>query len=628
MVHRKHIKINKKGITLETAVALILMVLSLGIIIILLFSSGLISSLQSSICTFLTMGSSWVRGFVISSLWTIYWVILGLVASIMFLFGTTCRSAPPFSYAICAGIYAVFFAYLTVAFTTLAGGLPLLTCPNPTIILGTANCSAPEGVSNITFMREVADRSIDCWVMYASGQFDPLAGREPPNPVTCFVVDFKLKQPISAKNIAEWMSSTSYSRGTSYWERAGGMIVLQNNSKELWNQTFLSGRLFIKYGDAETLAKWGSADCQIRNYGPPSRTDYVIDYPNEGSTANILGWSNDSSIVNGLTQGSSAAVFNWNGQLYLISGSTDGHFYGYKWSTSSNKWEQDSSITTGLPSGGYYYVPVVFEKDNMWYLIFTNETGNSSDTDLDCGIIWAAHDGCSEWYGYKWSGSQWILDSLITNGLTKIDPSYVHPTIFKYNGNLYLISGSFAWPKIAGWIWNNTNGKWENSSYFINGFPSRGPRTGNSDSNGYTSRFSTPVVFYDKSGGLNILIGGVLDEALTLSDALFHSAKWEGTTWKTVDDFSNGIFQDSIPALSSTRQADWHPKPTVFNKAVSSYLIVGSENGKYAGYVLNETYSKEAAYKSEKDDHLYWCFEADKTCNSTCQAFIPGGKCG
>jgi hypothetical protein len=273
-------KLNRKGITLETAVSLILVAVSLGIIIILLFTSGLISSLSASICTILTTASSYVRGFVVYAIWTFYGILIGLVAAIMFLLGRTCQTFP-FGTAACLITFGVFVVILTGAFTALASSLPLLSCPNPTIIHGFKE-TCGNGVSNETFIREVADRTVDCWNMYTAGKYDPLSGREPPNPVTCFVVDFNVKTPVSMRNITEWMIKTNYSSdGTKYLAKVGGVIP-QNNNEEIFNNEYTKGRLFIKYGDDQTLAKWGSADCNIDStFVVPNRTTFFKELSEE-----------------------------------------------------------------------------------------------------------------------------------------------------------------------------------------------------------------------------------------------------------------------------------------------------------------------------------------------------------
>lgn len=271
---------NNKGVALETAVSLILIAISLGIIIIILFQTGLISSLQVTVCTAFTTGGAWVRGFVIHWIWQFYWILIGLVAAIMFLLGSTCR-AFPIGTAVCAAAFAVFVVILTVSFNNLTAGLPLVYCPNPPILHGyTTGCSDnTAGVSNDTFFREIADRSVDCWSMYTAGVYDPLSGKDPPNPVTCFVIDFKLKDPVTMKDIAKWMSKNDYSGGVSYWSKAGGMIIPQNRDDALWTTPLVKGRIFIKYGDDYIWAKWGSADCGItKSYVPPARTDIFTEY--------------------------------------------------------------------------------------------------------------------------------------------------------------------------------------------------------------------------------------------------------------------------------------------------------------------------------------------------------------
>ena len=287
---------NKKGITLETAIALILIAISLAIIIILLLTSGLISSLQSIICTSLTTSTMFLRGFIVKSIWDLFWIFVGLITAIIWIFGSFCKGFPVGT-AVCAVMNAVFIGVLTASFMGLTSGLPILYCPNPTITVGpfSEDCHSQVGVSKEVFFKEIADRSVDCWNMYARGEYDPLSGHEPPNPITCFVVDFRVRSPVSINEIVDWMQVNNYSSNISYLEKAGWAVVVQNNSETLWDKNLTKGRLFIKYGDDETTPLWASADCDIYgasafgvvNVGfmPPDRKEYYKDFFSHGNPA-------------------------------------------------------------------------------------------------------------------------------------------------------------------------------------------------------------------------------------------------------------------------------------------------------------------------------------------------------
>ena len=290
MVYRGYM--NKKGITLETAVMLILVALSLGIIIILLLTSGLLSSLESIICTSLTTGGMWIRGLIVQQVWSFVWIFIGIVGAIMLIFGTTCR-AFPVGTAACAIAFGVFTGVIIITANSLTSSLPLFSCPNPTIMHGpfSEECTTTSstGISKEVLFKEVADRSVDCWNMYTRGKYDPLSGREPPNPVTCFVIDFKLKpsEAVSVREIVDWMADNNYSNqeGIPYIEKAGWAIIMQNNSNVIWDKNIMQGRMFIKYGDDISSAQWASADCEISgSFRPPDRWDYYLDFfGNSGS---------------------------------------------------------------------------------------------------------------------------------------------------------------------------------------------------------------------------------------------------------------------------------------------------------------------------------------------------------
>jgi len=263
MVHRTNIKHNKKGIALETAVALILIAISLAIAIVLIFTTGMISSIQTVICTTLTTGASWIRGFLIHWLWILYAMVIMVVGLVMLAFGSTCQNFPIGS-AICLAAFAIFTATLAIFFDIVTSGIPMLYCPNPTImraydegLCGDYN----KGISNVSFFREVADRSVDCWFMYTAGEFDPLTGIAPPNPITCSVISFKLKQPVTINQMIDYMKGTNYSSKKTYWDEIGSEIVTPQPNIDR-AKTFEKGRIFIKYGD-NLNGYWGSEDCQI-----------------------------------------------------------------------------------------------------------------------------------------------------------------------------------------------------------------------------------------------------------------------------------------------------------------------------------------------------------------------------
>lgn len=188
-------------------------------------------------------------------------------------------------------------------------------------------------------------------------------------------------------------------------------------------------------------------------------------------------WVSDPSIVSGLTDvgdHSSPAVFNDSGTLKLISGSWGATFTGWYWDGST--WVLDSSIVSGLTSDiDRETDPAVFLDGSTWKLI--SGQGDSFEyTDTLTG-----------WY---WGGSSWVSDPSVVAG-TSDSLQFSSPTVFTYDGTLYLISGHY-WGGYQGWYWSGST--WVSDSSLVSGLTDAGYQ-------------SAPAIFYD-GNNLKAILGG------------------------------------------------------------------------------------------------------------------------
>ncbi len=274
----------KKGIALQTVVMLILAIISLAIGIMLIMKAGLISNLQTIICTTLITWTSYVRGILVNLIWLFFWAMIGVMALLIVIYGSFCKAFPGNIY--CLSIYAAFIAFLLYTILVVFSGLPLMHCPNPTIKIGDFEKDCGDSLTSPeVFMREVAERSVDCWGMFSKGKFDPLTGKTPPNPRTCFVINFNLERGVTIEEIVYYLKTHEYPSnkkcdpgdpdgcGITYWDKIkstdGGMrlTITRTNDYifyvsgaligggEKVDDTYYSGkyiqkgRLFIKYLD-------------------------------------------------------------------------------------------------------------------------------------------------------------------------------------------------------------------------------------------------------------------------------------------------------------------------------------------------------------------------------------------
>lgn len=280
----------KKGIAINNLAFLILAALSLGVVIVILFQSGLITNLQTIICTTFTTGQAGIRGIAIEMLWVVYAIVVIIISAVMAIAAARGTCANPVMAVVCIAMYLSFVVAIGHAFYNVQQSIPFVYCPSEPIDFAVTKQCGTKGIEKDVFLKEVAEKSVDCWAMYAKGEYDPLAGVIPPNPRTCFTINFNLKEPIKFNEIKAWMRDpTNLYPGTyeRYWDKVGGKLALENDkSDEKWEKnTIQKGRIFIKYGDNQQQAPegfiipanlWGSEDCNIdSDFDAPSDRVYI-----------------------------------------------------------------------------------------------------------------------------------------------------------------------------------------------------------------------------------------------------------------------------------------------------------------------------------------------------------------
>ncbi len=194
----------------------------------------------------------------------------------------------------------------------------------------------------------------------------------------------------------------------------------------------------------------------------------------------------------------------------------------------SGNWVSNSTIVAGLGSvSGGWSAPNVFDDAGTWKLIA------------------GEHDGAFN--GFYWSGSTWVSDSSIVNGL--VDVGYKSTlTIFNDAGTWKLIAGESGGTFI-GYEWNGTS--WVSNSSLINGL-------------GNVGAASAPNVFDD--AGTWKLIAGV-------QTGVFYGFEWNGTSW--VSNSSIVIGLGDVGTYSA---------PTVYNDSGTWKLISGNSAGVFTGF--------------------------------------------
>lgn len=197
-------KLMKKGMGLETLVFFILMIASLAIAIIFYIRPELYILLQIFFCTVLTTIGSYLRGILVYFLW---WILFPMITGLAFAILITnklCYAGGPITKVACAAIFVGFEVLAISMIMGTIGVIPLIGCTPASIQMGELD---GEEIETEIFMEQVSKRTIDCWRMYTAGRYYPLEGKVPPNPRTCFVINFNVDGPFSPKELFDYLDS-------------------------------------------------------------------------------------------------------------------------------------------------------------------------------------------------------------------------------------------------------------------------------------------------------------------------------------------------------------------------------------------------------------------------------------
>jgi len=187
-------------------------------------------------------------------------------------------------------------------------------------------------------------------------------------------------------------------------------------------------------------------------------------------------WTANTDIIGGLGNvgdDSAPTVFTLDGDLYLIAGENNGNFNGFKWNTTDEDWDSNADIVGGLGDVGNYSAPTVFTLDSDLYLISGETSGRfngfkwnttteewDSNADIVSGLTDIGDNSAQAVFylgddlylisgeysghftGFKWNTTdeEWYSNSYIVGGLGDIGGES-RPTVFIFDGYLYLISG-------------------------------------------------------------------------------------------------------------------------------------------------------------------------------------------
>ena len=150
-------------------------------------------------------------------------------------------------------------------------------------------------------------------------------------------------------------------------------------------------------------------------------------------------------------------VFNISDNWYVIVGNWTGTFTGFQWE--NGEWVYNSTITSGLSGTSYASTPNVF-------------SGNFMGVD---GTWMIAGGYYSTLYGYKWNGYGWTANSTLITGLIARNSPYSNdhatPNVFQIGNDWYFLNGHYSGliPEYAGFAWDGS--QWSVNSTITNGYP-------------------------------------------------------------------------------------------------------------------------------------------------------------
>lgn len=252
---------NTKGIALETAVKLIAGIVFLIVVMYMLLQTGLLTSFVERINTTVCTASSIGRGIILAMIWSFFQALLIILTFIQLIsgiggYGAGAVQASRAGFFIkqalknfaLKGITAT--SVLTLGVGTIAAyiliakvfsAVPLI-CPTTVINVGAAD--NPTTIED--FYTVASSRTVDCWSMYGEGKFNPLWGKDPPNPRTCFILETHLEEPTSIQDLYLDMRATYGDN----WKLGEEKIWVYCGSQD----------------KGKDFSDWSSSACNIQNH--------------------------------------------------------------------------------------------------------------------------------------------------------------------------------------------------------------------------------------------------------------------------------------------------------------------------------------------------------------------------
>jgi len=281
--------LSKKGIALNNLVLLITILISLSVGIVILFSSGFAPSMKDSACVVMLRIASIGRGIIVALFDKVFdTVIIIIGVAFSYAVATSLARGGGVGTAILLGVYAVATAAVTsfiyYQISNTYSLIPFFYCGTSEIRVG--NLNGKTTATSEDLFKLISERSLDCYAMFGSGKYDPLRGKDPPDPITCFVIEYNITNNFTAKDLIDYMHWYDAVKkvyvnkpSDSYWNKINGRLITINVKKDKtaemnsFENNFKSnnfssiGRVFIKYGEDEGKipynANYGSEDCHI-----------------------------------------------------------------------------------------------------------------------------------------------------------------------------------------------------------------------------------------------------------------------------------------------------------------------------------------------------------------------------
>lgn len=279
---------NKKGIALETAVALIIGIVFLIVVIYMLLKTGLLSTFQVQFYGLVCTASTYGRGILVGMIMTV-WTYLSIAITILIAISGGMKGVNLLkstsvvkltrlieqakAFGVAAGVFGLIgFLSLTMILTYIAiipliSNIPLF-CPAVTISVGTQ--SQPASAEKL--LGELSSSTVDCWNMYGAGTLDPLIGIDPPNPRECRIIQARLSTPVTAKDYFDYMLK-EYSRNWPFGSKNDKISFYCDTYdyspgksvpiSDLHKCQFVNANIFIMYFDKHNydLVSYGTGVC-------------------------------------------------------------------------------------------------------------------------------------------------------------------------------------------------------------------------------------------------------------------------------------------------------------------------------------------------------------------------------